>query len=169
MPEARWTLRTPRPAEVASSLLRPPRPRCRLRRPLQNPSVGLFSQNLAQMVLPAGLQGLNVNLEEVFLPTGLQSPGVGFFNLGLEKIRWPAGLRAPSVGFYQCVEQMSLPEGFPACREHWKDALHAPARASGSGGLVGLAAEVASSLLRPPKPRRRLLRPLQSPSVGLFN
>ena len=68
--------------------------------------LGLFNLCLEQMVLPAGLQGLNVNLEEVVLPTGLQNPGVGFFNLGLEKARWPAGSPAPSVGFYQSLELM---------------------------------------------------------------
>ena len=35
-----------------------------------------------QLDPPAGLQGLNVNLVEVALPTGLQSLGVGVFNLG---------------------------------------------------------------------------------------
>ena len=47
----------------------------------------------------------------MFLPTGLQSPGVGFSNLGLAKVRWPACLRAPSVGVYQGIEQVNLPDG----------------------------------------------------------
>ena len=50
-------------------------------------------------------------MQAVTLPTGLQSPGVGFSNLGLAKLRWPAGLRAPSVGVYQGMEQVNLPDG----------------------------------------------------------
>ena len=93
---------------------------------------------------------------QVVLPAGLQSPAVGLFHQSLEPVDVPAGLQEVNLSL-------------PAYREYWKDALHDPARASGSGGFVGLAAEVASSLLRPPRPRRRLLRPLQSPSVGLFH
>ena len=56
-------------------------------------------------------------MQAVTLPTGLQSPGVGFSNLGLAKVRWPACLRAPSVGVYQGMEQVNLPDGLqdPSC------------------------------------------------------
>ena len=53
--------------------------------------LGLFSRCLEQKAVPAGLQGLNVNLEEVVLPTGLQNPGVGlrpWRPIALRKLSW---------------------------------------------------------------------------------